>query len=181
MTIIIFLVASILIMSLLNIISQNEFKREFRNLTSNTNDSIKMYNEKIIEISKENSILKEYRDLFKSYYNDDWNRNTPFAEHIDFIYSTYLISPMKNEKDVGLNTLVKEIETKKSKEEILSDFKRLFGEEFTEILQNIPLGQFFMFSADLKTYQNGTGNFCDDDNTSAEEFLRKAVEHYKIK
>lgn len=58
MTIIIFLVASILIMSLLNIISQNEFKREFRNLTSNTNDSIKMYNEKIIEISKENSILK---------------------------------------------------------------------------------------------------------------------------
>lgn len=125
-------------------------------------------------------VLRDYKRLFEIYYNEDWNRNTPFMEHIDFIYSSYVIYlnylKIRNPKDVSLSRIVKDIEIEEKQEERM---KVLFGEH-TEAIKNFSLGQLFMFSADMKTYQNGTGNFCNDGKTSMEDFLKKAVEHYKI-
>lgn len=125
-------------------------------------------------------VLRDYKKLFETYYNEDWNRNTPFLDHIDFIYSSYVIYKkylkIRNPKDVSLSRIVKDIEIEEKQEERM---KVLFGEH-TEAIKNFSLGQLFMFSADMKTYQNGTGNFCNDGKTSMEDFLKKAVEHYKI-
>lgn len=126
-------------------------------------------------------VLRDYKKLFETYYNEDWNRNTPFMEHIDFIHSVYVMYirtlKIRSPKDVSLSRIVKDIEIEEKQEERM---KVLFGEH-TEAIKNFSLGQLFMFSADMKTYQNGTGNFCNDGKTSMEDFLKKAVEHYKIR
>lgn len=134
------------------------------------------------ELEEVIAVLRDYKRLFQTYYNEDWNRNTPFLEHIDFIYSSYVIYllsylKIRNPKDVSLSRIVKDIEIEEKQEERM---KVLFGEH-TEAIKNFSLGQLFMFSADMKTYQNGTGNFCNDGKTSTDEFLKKAVEHYKIR
>lgn len=133
------------------------------------------------ELAEVIDVLSDYKKLFETYYNEDWNRNTPFEEHIDFIHSVYIryIRTLKIEdpKEVSLSRIVRDIEIEERQKERM---KKLFGEH-TEAIKNFSLGQLFMFSADMKTYQNGTGNFCNDENTSTEDFLREAVEHYKKK
>lgn len=131
------------------------------------------------ELAEVIDILRDYKKLFEVYYNEDWNRNTPFEEHINFIHSVYVMYirtlKIRNPKEVSLSRIVKDIEIEGKQEERM---KVLFGEH-TEAIKNFSLGQLFMFSADMKTYQNGTGNFCNDGKTSTEDFLGKAVEHYK--
>lgn len=132
------------------------------------------------ELEEVIDILRDYKKLFEVYYNEDWNRNTPFSEHIDFIYSVYVryirTLKIRNPKEeVSLSKIVKDIEIEEKQQE---QMKALFGAH-TEAIKNFSLAQLFMFSADMKTYQNGTGNFCNDGNTSTEDFLRRAVEHYK--
>ena len=130
------------------------------------------------ELEEVIDILRDYKKLFEVYYNEDWNRNTPFEEHIDFIYSVYVFYirtlAIRTPKEVSLSRIVKDIEIEKKQEERM---KVLFREH-TEAIKNFSLAKLFMFSADLKTYQNGTGNFCNDGKTSTDEFLKKAVEHY---
>lgn len=130
------------------------------------------------EISEVVDVLRDYKRLFETYYNEDWNRNTPFMEHIDFIHSVYVMYirtlKIRSPKEVSLSRIVKDIEIEEKQEERM---KVLFGEH-TEAIKNFTLGQLFLFSADMKTYQNGTGNFCNDGKTSTDEFLKKAVEHY---
>lgn len=130
------------------------------------------------ELTEVIDVLRDYKRLFETYYNEDWNRNTPFLEHIDFIHSVYVMYirtlAIRNPKEVSLSRIVKDIEIEEKQEERM---KLLFGEH-TEAIKNFSLGKLFMFSADMKTYQNGTGNFCNDGKTSTDEFLKKAVEHY---
>lgn len=126
----------------------------------------------IFELSKENSQLKDYDALFATYYNDDWNRETPFAQHIDFIYSNYVFQNRSS-----LETIVKNIETKYPKDKVLKDMERLFGKENTNILQNISLAHLILFSAGLKTYrEDGTGDFSE---ASPELFLEKSINYYR--
>ena len=170
----------IIIFLLIAVIIQRYFYYKSRNKENIDDEAIfKKLEKDKEELAEVIDVLRDYKKLFEVYYNEDWNRNTPFLEHIDFIHSVYVMYirtlEIRNPKDVSLSKIVKDIEIEEKQEERM---KVLFGEH-TEAIKNFSLGQLFMFSADMKTYQKGTGNFCNDENTSTEDFLRKAVGHYK--
>lgn len=171
---------TIIIFLLITVIIQRYIYYKSRNKEKISDEEIfKKLEKDKEELAEVIDVLRDYKKLFEVYYNEDWNRNTPFLEHIDFIHSVYIMYirtlAIRNPKDVSLSRIVKDIEIEEEREK---QMKVLFGEH-TEAIKNFSLGQLFMFSADMKTYQNGTGNFCNDENTSTEDFLRKAVEHYK--
>ena len=167
------LITNIILLFLWNKSNTRKVRRE-----KNIEEIIIKYEKDKEELFEVVDILRDYKKLFEVYYNEDWNRNTPFMEHIDFIYSSYVMNlsylKIRNPKDFSLSRIVKDIRIGEKEEERM---KVLFG-EYTEAIKNFTLGQLFLFSADMKTYQNGTGNFCNDGKTSTDEFLKKAVEHY---
>lgn len=178
MSILLLIIGFLLIVIVVLNFRNNSNERKKRNIE----EIFKKFEKDKEELEEVIAVLRDYKRLFETYYNEDWNRNTPFLEHIDFIYSSYVIYlknyfKIRNPKDVSLSRIVKDIEIEEKQEERM---KVLFGEH-TEAIKNFSLGQLFMFSADMKTYQNGTGNFCNDGKTSMEDFLKKAVEHYKIR
>ncbi|MDO4881116.1 MAG: hypothetical protein Q3983_07535 [Capnocytophaga sp.] len=153
-------------------IGQNNYKRQ-----DDQQETMKeILESQILKLKAENELLKDYRKIFCTYYNDDWNRDTPFRDHIDFIYTNYILQ----NKD-KLETIVKDIKIRYPKEKVLTEMKTLFGKENTEVLQNIPLFHLIFFSASLKTYrENGTGDWNDTEKPlTPEQFLEKSIGWYK--
>ncbi|MDO4729227.1 MAG: hypothetical protein Q4B43_09550 [Bacteroidota bacterium] len=125
------------------------------------------------EISKEifkDSTTQDYIDylsLFKSYFNDDWNRDTPFLDKIDIL--SYYFSHSNSDKK--LYSLFTEIKNIPATEKIKEELKLIFKEDYEAILE-MKLGQILMFVADLKSYQKGSSN----NPQTPEEFYRWRLE-----
>ncbi|MFK8284922.1 hypothetical protein [Capnocytophaga canis] len=103
-------------------------------------------------IETKDSVLKEkYISFFKTYCNEDWNRNTPFIKEIEIL--SYYFSHSNTDKVLyPLNKKIKEIPITK---ELMEDLKNVFKDDLTTILE-MPLGKALMFVADLKSYQEGS-------------------------
>lgn len=92
---------------------------------------------------------EEYISFFKTYCNEDWNRDTPFLEKIEALQ---IFFNRRDERIYPLSTLCKEISIS---ENDLNHLKSVFQEDLDTILE-MPLGKILMFSADLKSYREGS-------------------------
>lgn len=105
-----------------------------------------------------------YISFFKTYCNEDWNRDTPFLKKIEALQIFFSHSRRDN-TIYPLSTLCKEIPISK---EILEDLKSVFQEDYNTILE-MPLGKVLMFSADLKSYREGSS---ENEDLTPQEFYK---------
>ena len=120
--------------------------------------------------------LQQYFTIFKTYSNDDWNRTTPFEEHIDLLWYHYLFHI---DEKVNPLILIKDIETKFSDEEIREEMERLFSKEGAKKIYNMPLILVIFLTAALKTYREDGKGLFNDPPLSPNEFLNKTINDYK--
>lgn len=127
-----------------------------KNLKSNE-DSLKIY--------------RKYFSLFHTYYNEDWNRDTPFLEIIEtgriFIFNGGSPKPPHN-----LETPISEIEIPiESKERLQEEFGRYWNH-----VSKFPLGSFLILMADLKSFKIGSS---ENGSMTAIEFLEWRIRYNK--
>lgn len=146
-----------------------------RNLTIGTSckgRTTKISEEIFRDSNSEDYIRKDYLSLFKSYCNDDWNRDTPFLDKIEIL--SYYFS--RSNSDKKLYSLFTEIKNIPATEKIKEGLKRIFKEDYETILE-MKLGQILMFVADLKSYKEGSSN----NPQTPEEFYQWRLKCYQPK
>ena len=127
-------------------------------------------------INEKRKRLQQYFTIFKTYSNDDWNRTTPFEEHIDLLWYHYLFHIDEN---VNPLILTKDIKTKFSDEKIREEMERLFGKEGSEKIYSMPLILVIFLTAALKTYREDGKGLFNAPPLSPNEFLNKTINDYK--
>lgn len=116
-----------------------------------------------IENSENLKKYQEYTSFFRTYYNEDWNRDTPFIEQIEALQIFIPLS--KRDELYPLDTPIKDIPISK---EPLEQLKLVFQGDFNTILE-MPLGKVLMFSADLKSYREGSS---ENGDLTPQEFYK---------
>lgn len=118
---------------------------------------------------------QEYTSFFRTYYNEDWNRDTPFLEKIEALQ---IFFNRGDERIYPLSTLCKDISISK---EPLEQLKLVFQGDFNTILE-MPLGKVLMFSADLKSYREGSS---ENGDLTPQEFykwrMKDKINHFQQK
>lgn len=104
-----------------------------------------------------------YISFFKTYCNEDWNRDTPFIEQIEALQIFIPLS--KRDELYPLDTPIKDIPISK---EALEQLKSVFQGDFNTILE-MPLGKVLIFSADLKSYREGSS---ENGDLTPQEFYK---------
>lgn len=105
---------------------------------------ISMQNE-IAELEENNAILLEHHDFFKIYYNEDWNRDTPFRDQINF-GNRFL----RYREILPLSSKISDLLLLLEEEEQNQFELRFF---YNSDIKELPLGSFLMFLGDLKTFK----------------------------
>ena len=115
---------------------------------------------------------QQYLTMLKIYSSVDWNRTTPFKEHIDLLWYHYIYHIDEN---VNLSIPIKDIKTKFSNEKIREEMESLFSKEGAEKIYNMPLIRVMFLTATLKTYRKDGIGLTDDPPLSPNEFLNKTI------
>lgn len=118
------------------------------------------------------SNLVHYLTILKSVNELDWNRTNVFKEHIELLSKYYICNI-----DGNISPLIplKYMRIKFPKEEM----KKLFGEEGSNILYNMPLILVIFFIANLKTYRKDGKGLNNNPPLSPDKFLSKTIDFYK--
>lgn len=147
------------------IISLLKLSMEYRN--------IKYKYDKVYELSEiladklDNSLeelkcYEEYISFFKTYCNEDWNRDTPFIEEIE-VLSKYFSHSNTDKALYPLNKKIKEISIT---QQLMEDLKSIF-KDYLPIILEMSLGEVLIFIADLKSYRESSS---ENGNKSPREF-----------
>ncbi|PWN62394.1 hypothetical protein C1631_022785 [Chryseobacterium phosphatilyticum] len=112
-------------------------------IAENVEDLINSMQDEIDDLQKNNNELLEYHDLFRSYYNEDWDRNNPFAEQIEFSNRF-----LRYREILPLSIKIKDLNLKA---EDKNEFDLIFFNNFD--IKELPLGIFIMFMCDLKGFK----------------------------
>ena len=129
--------------------------------------------ERIKNLTEERDFYKDYARLFKTYYNEDWNRNSPFAKQIDFVYECFL---MRNVGVFSFSSPVKYFIAPYSEEQLSKQIKELFGERHLKSIENAPFFHFILFTASLKIYSEDFVSDYRIKANSPDEFLDQLLE-----
>lgn len=118
---------------------------------------------------------QQYFEIFKAYSNLDWNKTTPFKEHIDLLWYHYIYHIDEN---VNPLILTKDIETKFPDEKRREELESLFSKEGAEKIYNMPLSFVIFLTAVLKTYREDGIGLSNDPPLSPNEFLNKTINDF---
>lgn len=118
------------------------------------------------------SNLVHYLTILKSVNELDWNRTNVFKEHIELLSKYYICNI-----DGNISPLIplKYMRIKFPEEKM----KKLFGEEGSNILYNMPLILVIFFIATLKTYRKDGKGLHNNPPLSPDKFLSKTINYYK--
>ncbi|PWN59147.1 hypothetical protein [Chryseobacterium oncorhynchi] len=128
--------------------SQSEFNSKLPRdiqlkIAENVEDLIISMQDEIDELQKKYNELLEYHDLFRSYYNEDWDRSNPFAEQIEFSNRF-----LRYREIFPLSIKIKDLNLK-------AEDKKEFDLKFfnNSDIKELPLAMFLMFMCDLKGFK----------------------------
>ena len=135
----------------------------FKNTYKSANERIDRLEKDLKSTEESLKTYQKYFSFFHTYYNEDWNRDTPFLKIIElgriFIFNGGSPKPPHN-----LETPISEIAIPlKNKERLQEEF----GKYWSHVSQ-FPLGAFLMLMADLKSFKIGSS---ENGSMTATEFL----------
>lgn len=138
-------------------------RRSYKRISKKYFDLMDEFLQEKIANSENLKKYQKYISLFRVYYNEDWNRDTPFIEQIETLH---MFIPLRGSDELyPLDTPIKDIPISK---EQLEQLKSVFQDDFNTILE-MPLGKVLMFSADLKSYREGSS---ENGNLTPQEFYK---------
>ncbi|MCD0480417.1 hypothetical protein LPB90_18415 [Chryseobacterium sp. LC2016-29] len=148
-----------------------------KNNTKTFKNSYKSARERIDRLDKDLKsneeslkIYKKYFSLFHTYYNEDWNRDTPFLKIIEIGRIFIFTNGGSPKPPHNLETPISEIEIPlKSKQRLQEEF----GKYWNHVSQ-FPLGAFLMLMADLKSFKIGSS---ENGSRTATEFLEWRIRY----
>lgn len=143
--------------------------KSFKNSYKSARERIDRLDKDLKSNEESLKIYKKYFSLFHTYYNEDWNRDTPFLKIIEigrvFIFNGGSPKPPHN-----LETPISEIK-------IPPESKQRLQEEFGKYWHHVSqfsLGHFLMLMADLKSFKSGSS---ENGSRTATEFLEWRIRY----